>query len=375
MPVPASYRFVCGDIGGTNARLELWSTTLHTASPATDVDRGVGEKEVLLGAEEYLTHKYPTLEAVIKVFLDKYGGGERVYCMCLAVAGPVNNNSAKITNLTWAMDGAVLARQFNVVHSVRIINDFVGIGYGLLALGPSELEVVHRGSPPDPCGVRAVIGAGTGLGECFLTHNGKAYDVWGAEGGHADFAPRNQLEFNIMEDIKKTNGLDRVSIERVTSGLGLRSIYEYLSKTKPGVANAEVAAKIRVAITSNPADVGMLIGRSATAGSCPICVETMDVFVSSYGAEAGNLCMKTLPFGGLYIAGGIAAKNMDVMTKNDQFVNNFLAKGRMKDEVLKRIPIYLITHKAVGLLGSKVICRRIVHEPTITPIRAIRAKL
>jgi len=191
-----------------------------------------------------------------------------------------------------------------------------------------------------------------------------------AEGGHAHFAPRNRTEYEIMEHIKRTTledsgkHINRVSIERVTSGLGLPKIYEYLSLKKPGQASPAALADIK-----SGKDIGQVISVYAKSGKCPICVETMDLFMQAYGAEAGNLCLKTLPFGGLYIAGGIAAKNMDVLRKNDQFVREYLAKGRMK-VVLDRIPIYLITHKAVGLLGSKVICRRIINGPL-----QIRSKL
>lgn len=127
--------------------------------------------------------------------------------MCLAVAGPVNNNSARITNLTWEIDGSALKSAFSCEY-VRIMNDFVGIGYGLLALKSNEVELIYGGEKGqngeiDPIGVKSVIGAGTGLGECFLTYSGTQYEVFPAEGGHTDFAPRNECEYEIMEFIKK----------------------------------------------------------------------------------------------------------------------------------------------------------------------------
>ena len=256
---------------------------------------------------------------------------------------------------------------------------------GLLALESADLQLIKaakggesprqaRSGVPE---VKAVIGAGTGLGECFLTnHNHTAgeaaggWEVCAAEGGHSDFAPRTQQEFEIMQYIlsqsrlhpNKAEWLDRVSTERVVSGLGLPKIYSFLA-SKRGDANPSVAAQIR----APDADIGRIIGVAAQDNSCPVCAETMRIFVGSYGAEAGNLCLKLLPFSGLYIAGGIAAKNMQLMLRNDQFVRNFLDKGRMK-EVLERVPIYLITHKSVGLLGSKVICRRTLHAATTKKI-------
>jgi len=367
--------FLAGDIGGTNSRLQL----LQSASAkiqGKEWEKGKGE--VVVAEETYPSQQYPTLEAVIDVFLKKYlPAGEQVYCMCLAVAGPVTDNVSAITNLTWKIDGAALTRQFRLEGKAILINDFVGIGYGLLALEKTDLEVVYQ--PPKgielpsnagTTAVKAVIGAGTGLGECFLTHNGSCYDVWGSEGGHADFAPRNQTEFEIFQHIMSTtkhhdgSALERCSIERVTSGLGLPKIYSYLSQKYPEQANKEAADKIKGA-----KDVGMVISEYARNGKCPLCVRTFDIFTQSYGAEAGNLSIKTLPFGGLYIAGGIAAKNMSAMRKGNQFVENFLDKGRMRG-VLQKVPIYLITHPQVGLLGSKVMCRRMIHEASQPAIRS-----
>ena len=151
----------------------------------------------------------------------------------------------------WEINGASLARNFDVEH-VRIMNDFVGIGYGLLALKPNELETVYdgKGAVPAVHGVKAVIGAGTGLGECFLTFNGKEFDVYPAEGGHTDFAPRNQTEFDILQYCLanlKNDGvpIDRVSVERVTSGTGMRNIYNCLAAKFPGKADKAVAEKIK----------------------------------------------------------------------------------------------------------------------------------
>jgi glucokinase len=367
--------FLAGDIGGTNTRLQLVRAASGKVS-GKEWEKGVGE--VLIAEDTYPSKHYPTLESVIENFLKKsVPAGEQVYCMCLAVAGPVTDNVAAVTNLTWKIDGAALTRQFRLPGRAILINDFVGIGYGLLALDNTDLEVVYKPPPSvvlpshaSSIGVKAVIGAGTGLGECYLTHNGQFYDVWGSEGGHADFAPRNQTEWEIFQHIMKTTKhsdgtpIERCSIERVTSGSGLPKIYEYLSMKYPQRINREAAQKI-----SQADDVGKVISEYARNGKCSICVETFDLFCQTYGAEAGNLSIKTLPFGGLYIAGGIAAKNMDALRKNQQFVQNFLDKGRMRSQVLEKIPIYLITHPSVGLLGSKVMCRRMVREAQ-TPIRS-----
>jgi len=369
--------YIAGDIGGTNSRLQMLRGVRHGAH-VEEKHRGLGE--VLIGEHFYPSQKFEKFADIVKLFIDRFKpANEQVYCMCLAVAGPVDTktNSAQITNVVWNIDGPALASQFRL-EQVTIINDFEGIGYGLLALDNDQLEAVYTPSSKDgkkvevdPTGVRAVIGAGTGLGEAFLTHNGREYKVFPCEGGHADFAPRNEKEFAILQHILKTTHhekphetqlIDRVSIERVASGLGIPKIWEYLALQRPGVANAATAALIRSGMAGNKdVDVGRVIADNAKSGACPICVETMDLFTQSYGAEAGNLCLKTLPFGGLYIAGGIAGKNMGIIRKNNQFVANYLQKGRMKP-VLQRIPIYLIKDPNVGLLGSKVICRRIIHS-------------
>jgi len=374
--------YLCGDIGGTNARFSLFASSRtdgfdYSKLSGADVDLGKGGNEVSLGEQVFMCKNHSSLAEIITLFLSKYNTSkEPLYCMCLAVAGPVNNNTAKITNLPWLIDGAALADSFKA-HKVVLLNDFVGIGYGLLALSSKDLQVVHPGcGKVNPTGVKAVIGAGTGLGECFLTHNGRDYDVWPAEGGHADFAPRNRTEFEILEHIlhaenakpNQTHPVDRVSVERVTSGSGLPNIYHCLARKHPDQVNPDIAKLI--------ADKGILAGsviaENAQTGKCLVCVKTMDVFCSTYGAEAGNLCLKTLPTGGLYIAGGIAMKVMDIMKKNNQFVSAYLAKGRMS-QVLNQFPIYLITHPNVGLLGSQVTCRRILHQADSTQL--IRSKL
>jgi len=374
--------YISGDIGGTNSRMEL----RRTGPKQTHADeKQRAEGDVLVAEHTYPSQKYPSMAAVVEQFLKEHKpAGESVYCMCLAVAGPVTNNVAAITNLPWPpIDGGELARLFKLERA-SIINDFEGIGYGLLALGPEDLESVYTpqgqtAQLPSTCAPKAVIGAGTGLGECYLTHTGVHYTVYACEGGHTDFAPRNQTEFDIMQHILRTTQfapgssqrIDRVSVERVCSGQGIPKIYEYLAQKRGGDANAKVAAALR----APDADVGRLIAEAAKARTCPLCIEAMDIFTRAYGAEAGNLALKVMPFGGIYIAGGIAGKNMQIIRKDDQFVKNYLDKGRMR-AVLQRMPIYLIKHPQVGLLGSQVICRRIVYEALQgSGKQQIRAKL
>lgn len=274
------------------------------------------------------------------------------------------------------MKGAELSSALNIPH-VRIINDFEGNGYGLLLSQGADEVYRLPGSGAAPLKDRpiAVIGAGTGLGECYLTHNGRDYVVYPCEGGHADFAPRNQTEFELMEFIKddlRTNHKitdPRVSVERVVSGLGLPMIYKFFAK-KQGNANAKVEAQVNAG-----GDVGVIISTAARKGECPVAVASMDLFMQCYGAEAGNLSLKTLCYGGLYIAGGIAVRNTEILEKNNQFMQAMLAKGRLGKE-LERIPVYLLKSDKVGLLGAKAVCERMLRDSDKnTPIQKLKAKL
>jgi glucosamine-6-phosphate isomerase/glucokinase len=365
--------YIAGDIGATNARLQLKRAGGRSAGTS---------QEVLVGAEVYATKKYATLSEALKVFLAKYlPKGEQVYCMTLAVAGPVVSNKARITNLTWEMDGEGLKKEFGI-QVVTLINDFVAVGLGVQGLSGSELELLYSPPPaaassssassfdpsahmsPDQTGVKGVLGAGTGLGECYLTHNGKHFDVHASEGGHADFAPRNEVETKMMAYIKALNpsNPDRVSNTRVISGMGLENAYGFFAKEYPGEANEEVATKIQSGQAQKAGeediDIGSVIAEAAREYKCKVCVRAMDFFACVYGAEAGNFGLRLLAYSGIYIAGGIGLKNVDVLRRNEnQFLRNYLAKGRLSGTIA-RIPIYLIQHEHTGLLGSAVLCQR-----------------
>jgi glucokinase len=293
---------------------------------------------------------------------------------CLAVAGPVRANIATITNVNWVLDGAEMSRQLHI-PDVLIINDFVGIGYGLLALTRADIVPINDVPMADDA-PKACIGAGTGLGEVYLTaghmihssdqvpsdHSSSEYNVWASEGGHADFAPRDQLEFGLLEYFKKNERVTRVSVERIVSGLGIPKIYEYFTTLYPEEVKPEVTALLR---TKDP---GAVIGEYASNGQCDLCRKTIELFVKCYGAETGNFALKFLPFGGLFIGGGIAPKLQSFLLKNNLFYEHFVKKGRMQT-VLEKIPVFLIRHEAVGLLGAKVVCRRLLRKQGFLPGR------
>jgi len=188
-----------------------------------------------------------------------------------------------------------------------------------------------------------------------LTWNGTEYDVWSSEGGHADFAPRDELEFKMHQFFKQQERVPRVSVERLVSGMGIPRIYDFYCSQHPDEIHPEVNQRLR---TEDP---GGVIAEYAQSGKCDLCRQTIDTFVSCYGAEAGNLALKTLPFGGLYIAGGIAPKLLWAIQKDHNFWHNLVSKGRMRG-LLEKVPTFVVVHKQVGLLGAKVVCRRLLRE-------------
>lgn len=301
---------LAGDIGGTKTLLLL---------AEADGLRPVKE-------ERFENRDYPNFSAILARFLDNH----RPTAACFAVAGPVADNRANMTNLPWTLDGHALAEELGL--PVRLINDFEAVGYGIDALTEADLETLQAGEP-QPKGVRAVLGAGTGLGEGFMVWQGAGYKVFPSEGSHADFAPADEKQEGLLHYLREKYG--HVSWERVVSGPGLAEIYVYL-----GGGGAEPAA----------------IAEAALAGTDSAAVEALEIFVSVYGAEAGNLALKLLPKGGLYVAGGIAPKILAKM-KDGGFLEAFLAKGRFAG-LLATIPVQVVKNPKVGLLGAALVALR-----------------
>jgi len=252
--------YIAGDIGGTNSRLQLFQvrSAAGLLSPnSSSTAPEAGEGEVLLAENIYPSQKYASLTYVIEKFLKDTATAlgmeviQPVAC-CLAVAGPVRANKATITNVNWVLDGVEMSKALHI-PDVLIINDFVGIGYGLLALTRADIIPINDVPLADDA-PKACIGAGTGLGEVYLTAGHmlqgsqaaghvateSEYNVWASEGGHADFAPRDSLEYGLLEYFKKNERVTRVSVERIVSGLGIPKIYEYFTSLYPEEVNPEV---------------------------------------------------------------------------------------------------------------------------------------
>ncbi|MBI2391411.1 MAG: glucokinase [Deltaproteobacteria bacterium] len=319
-----------GDVGGTKTLLRL-----------------VDEQGVALRTARF-DSRGAELAAIITRFLD----GVRPRVAVLGVAGPVLDGVCATTNLPWLLDERALERQLGISR-VRLLNDFEATAYGVLHVDPSQL-ISLQGGERRPHGQVAVIGAGTGLGEAFLVWTGDDYVVVPTEGGHGDFAPRNDREDLVLRTLRARLG--RVSVERVVSGLGIVEVYEALRDGGVAPESEAVAAQLRAG------DPGAVIGEHALRGGDPLCEATIDLFVSAYGAEAGNFALRTLARGGVFVTGGIAPKLLPKL-REGAFVQAFRDKGRLSD-VVDAIPVSVVLDPEVPLVGALHVARAIAARVT-----------
>lgn len=321
---------LAGDIGGTKTLLALYEVE------ASEID-GHAPRLREVKRERFASTEFASLMPMLQRFL----AAEQLHFQCatLAVAGPVINGVCKATNLPWVVDANELAQVFDVRH-FGLINDFQAIAMAVEILDEKDLHTLHPGSP-SATGVRAVIGAGTGLGQALLVPTDHEWKVLASEGGHTDFAPRDDLEMKLLAYLLTKHR--RVSYERVLSGAGIVNLYQFL--VSKGIE--EASSKVEQALTDESDDAAAITAE-ALANTNAACSRAVEMFVSIYGAEAGNLALKCLPYGGLYVAGGIAPK---ILPKLDGFVQSFLNKGRMSP-LLQRVPVHVILDTHVGLRGA-----------------------
>jgi glucokinase len=338
---------LAGDIGGTSTRLRL-----------APIDNWRSHQ----WEETYPSQKYPDLAPIVKKFLAAAPVNGEVISACFAVAGPIEGRTAYLTNLGWHLDVDRLISILGIAN-IHLINDFAAIGYGIEHLQPHEIHTLQAGQPLGSA-PRGLIGAGTGLGQGYLVPEAGTYRVLASEGGHADFAARSEQEFQLVKYLMQRDSLDHVSCDRLISGTGIVNMYQFLrdqqqSGELPAIAEA-VNKWAKTAAIDRPhlVDPAMLIAQAALAVTNQLAQDTMQLFLRAYGAEAGNLALKFLPQGGLYIAGGIAAKNLSLMN-NGIFMTAFLQKGRMQ-ELLTKIPVNLILNSQVGLIGAAAQARAAV---------------
>jgi glucokinase len=315
---------LAGDIGGTNTRLAIFEGT--PARPRAVV------------IEIFPSAAHSGLREIVQKF--RAAHPEPIRAACFGVAGAVVDGKSKPANLPWIVDAAELASDLGL-PSVRLANDLEVNAYGIAVLGTEDFVELNRGAP-DASGNRVLISAGTGLGQAGLFADGKDYKPWACEGGHTDFAPRDETEIALLEYLLKR--FDHVSVERALSGPGLYNIYQFLRDTGRAEEPAWLAEKVGKLHSS------AAISELAMKNESPLCVQALDLFVSIYGAEAGNLALKGMATGGVYLGGGIAPKILPKL-QAPAFMRAFTAKGR-STKLLEAMPVRVILNDKTALLGA-----------------------
>jgi glucokinase len=352
---------LAGDIGGTKTNLALYEWTAERTEP--------------IRLESFHSRDYTSLEDILQEFLEpptpptaldgaataesgsahetKQFTERKLAAACFGIAGPVIDNHSQTTNLPWVVDGANIAKQFNIPR-VQLLNDLESTAYGILLLRPDEIEMLNPGVPPKKRQALALIAAGTGLGEAILFWDGKSYRPMPSEGGHADFAPNNDNEIELLRYLRSQ--YLHVSYERLLSGPGLHAIYEYLRDTKKNEPTW-LAEKVKA---GNPAAE---IAEAGLKGQADIAKQALDLFASIYGAEAGNLALKALALDGVYIGGGIAPKLIQKL-RDATFMKAFTNKGRYK-RLMANMPVKVVMNQQTALLGAASVAGALSHAPTL----------
>jgi glucokinase len=319
---------LAGDVGGTKVNLCLYNFS--------------GGRLQAVRGKKFPAGGFPTLDAVVKAFLAE-GKDEEIVAACFGCPGPVRDGRLKLTNLPWTLDARDLQKSLGFEH-IFLINDLEANGYGIPEIVPEKIFTLHEGDAKS-VGHRGLVSAGTGLGECLLIWDAKTQKhlPLPSEGGHCDFAPRNDKEVALLEYLRRTLK-GRVSFERVVSGLGIKNVYAFLRDDQK--MDEPEWLKTRM----NTEDPNAVIGECGENGSSEICTETLRMFAAAYGAEAGNVALKVLAMGGVYLGGGIPPKILSTM-KNGVFMQAFLDKGRLSP-LLESVPVRVILDDTCALLGA-----------------------
>jgi glucokinase len=316
---------LAGDVGGTKTLLALYEEGASPRRPRLEARRS--------------SRDAPSLEAVVGEFLAT-SGASRPRRAVLGIAGPVVNNRCEATNLPWVVSGDEMSAALGGAE-VLLVNDLEAAGWGVASLGAGDLEFLQRGERV--AGNRALIAAGTGLGESILFWDGARHRPVASEGGHADFAPTDALEDELLVWLRARHG--HVSAERVLTGAGLADLYRFLGATgrgdePPGMAERFAAAD----------DAAAFVTEAARDGTCERARLAVEKFVEIFGAEAGNLALTAMAIGGVFVGGGIAPRLLE-MFRDGRFVRAFNAKGRM-EPLLRRVPVAAILDARAGLWGA-----------------------
>lgn len=320
---------LAGDIGGTKAQLAVFPPDAPPRSPALE--------------ERLPTNGSPSLDALLGGFLERTG--LRPSRIVLGIAGPVADNRCITTNLPWQVDGEALSRALGA--PVTLLNDLEATGWGLATLGADDLLALQEGVRAS--GNRALIAAGTGLGEAILHWDGLTWHPMASEGGHTDFGPRDALEDELLHWLRGKYG--RVSYERILSGPGLADLHRFFRDTKRGEEPREAARAF-----DDAAEPAAVVTETALDGSCERARLVLERWVSIYGAEAGNLALKALALGGVFVGGGIAPRLVSVLTRGG-FARAFFDKGRLSP-VLTRIPVSVVLDPKTAVWGAAAFARQ-----------------
>ena len=313
-----------GDVGGTKTNLALY--------------RVEGAEGLRLEREDSFPSQRSTgLEEIVRAFLRDHSDG--IAAAAFGVAGPVKDGAVRVTNLDWTVEAHSLATALGGA-GVQLLNDLEATAYGALFLAPDELQTLNEGHAQATH--RAVIAAGTGLGQAILFWDGERHQPSPTEGGHVDFAPRDDREMGLLRFLLERH--DRVSYERVLSGPGLVEIAHYIERDRGGSIEPEVRERLR------SEDAGAAIGDAGVSGRCAVCREAVELFVSLYGAQAANLALTSMALGGVYVGGGIVTKLLPVVTAG-AFMQAFLAKGRFAS-LLADVPVQVILNPKTALFGA-----------------------
>jgi glucokinase len=315
---------LAGDIGGTNARLAFFDV--------------LDDHYNLVSASVFPSREYAGLDQIVTQFVD--AAAVHPTCACFGIAGPVTNGRVETSNLPWIIESKRLAAELKIDKAV-LINDLEATAWGIGALTANDVVALNE-VKAYPVGNQAVIAAGTGLGEAGMYWDGVRHHVFASEGGHADFAPQSDLEVELYRYLHARFG--HVSYERILSGPGLVNVYRFLRDTGRGTEPKWLLDEML------HSDAAAVISKAALAGTCPLSEHALDLFISVYGAEAGNLALKYKATGGVFLAGGIAPKLLPKLTSS-LFLKAFLDKGRMQ-HLMESMSVSVITNDSLALLGA-----------------------
>lgn len=314
---------LAGDIGGTKTLLAIF------------------DGKNCVAKHRFESANYATFQELLANFLTLIPD-VKIDAVCLGVAGPIVNGDCETTNLPWRLTCNEIGELLKT-SQVTLLNDLEAAAWGILSLPESDFVALNPNAKTQ-IGNCAVLAAGTGLGEAIIFYDGEKHHVIANEGGHTDFAPMDSQQMALLS-FMQARYPEHVSYERLVSGVGIVAIYDFLKQSGYYEISTELDAQLQ-----NTEDAAALIGAAAVANSDPLCAATLQLFSRIYGAEAGNLALKCLPYGGVYLAGGIAAKCLPVLEQG-AFLDGFLAKGRYRS-ALEKIAINVCIQPEVGLLGA-----------------------